>query len=129
MKRRAFLGFLGGAAVSGPTVAKAAASDISSLSIPSIGAPNSPMSGGVWDVPSSDNSWAKQSLKRFLGKTAEQIAYEKRDIHVSSLDPNIACLRSVALGRKIEMTRTIAYERREKMHEWNLRGHIAGWWG
>lgn len=126
MKRRAFLGFLGGAAVSGPTVAKAAAADMTSLALPAVGSSFPPAVGGL---ASSDNSWAKNALKRLIGKTAEQIAYEKRDLHIGMLDPNVACLRSVALRHKIEMSRDITYVRRERLQETYLRGHIKGWFG
>lgn len=127
MKRRAFLGFLGGAAVSGPTVAKAAAADMSSLAlIPGAGdMPDQPMG---YASASGSNSLAKEALKRFLGKTAEQIAYEKRHYHVAMLDPNVGSLRSVALRHKIEMSRAIGYAKRERLEEANLRGHIKGWW-
>lgn len=56
-------------------------------------------------------------------------SFEKRGFHVSALDPNVASLRSVALHRKIEMTRATNYERREKAEEVYLRGHLKGWFG
>lgn len=129
MKRRAFFGFLGGAAVSGPAVAKAAASDMSSLALDAATSYGGDAPVGGLSSSGSDKSWVKDQLKRFLGKSAAQIAYEKRETHVSRLDPNVACLRSVALGHKIEMTRNIHYERRERSHEAYLRGHLKGWFG
>lgn len=127
MKRRAFLGFLGGAAASGPAMAKAASEmTITDLSV-------SPyISGG--EVPyasvasKDDKIWAKSRLAHLLGKSAEQIAREKRDYCISSLDPDTASLRSVSLGGKIRMQKARSYEMNCKREEERYRGILAGLW-
>ncbi len=130
MKRRAFLGFLGGAAASGPSVAKAAAEmTVADLALgPAF---DGGMPGGVGanlSYPTPDREWASEQLKRLLGKTAVQIAKEKRDYHVSFIDTNTAALRSMSLGAKLRMTREAQYERQVHREQEQWEGVISGLW-
>ena len=129
MKRRAFLGFLGGAAVSGPTVAKAAGEmGLADLSLPNaIGEAVLPSAYGYATQP-DNKGWAKDALKRLVGRSAQQIAREKRDTYVQALDSDTACLRSVAIGAKIRRQKRLNYETNIARDEERYRGIIAGWW-
>lgn len=127
MKRRAFLGFLGGAAASGPAMAKAAGEvTIADLSVGSYSSGGEVLYASV--SSKDDKSWAKSQLTHLLGKSAEQIAREKRDYYISSLDPDTASLRSVSLGGKIRMQKARSYEMNCKREEERYRGILAGWW-
>ena len=128
MKRRAFLGFLGGAAVAGPSVAKTAAQmTVADLSVGSHGAQFASGYAVTGGNPSSQSSWAKEALKKMAGKSAQQIAYERRKYQIGHLDSGVASLRSVALRHKIQMTKNIAYERDQDMEKTWLQGQIKGW--
>ena len=129
MKRRAFFGLLGGAAVAGPQAVKSAAemtlADVrlssSGPGVPSIGYPDAV-------AISDDGSWAKASLSRLLGKSHAQAEMEKRRQYVDALDPQIGALRSVALHRKVAMQRDVSYARSQSQERGYLEGMIAGWW-
>ncbi len=128
MKRRAFLGFLGGAAASGPALAKSAASaSLADLSIPNA------LSGGVGFVSNAtasmmdDTGWAKDRLTHILGKTATQIAFERRRHHIGALDPNIGALRSVSLQSKIEWSRSLSYDRNAREEKSYFQAVVEGW--
>lgn len=129
MERRAFLGFLGGAASSGPAIVKSAAQmGLHDLTMPGI------VRGGgsgieAADAPACDaKDYAKRGLAKLLGKSAAQIARDKRDTYIDGLDPCIASLRSMALGAKVRLQRDINYNRRRNRDEERFRGILAGWW-
>lgn len=123
MKRRKFLGFLGGAAVAGPGMAKAAATQgIEALSVSPVmpmnmvnpgmfGTAASAISGPVDDF--DPVGWARRDLARFLGKSAEQLIRERNGIQVAMLDPDIASMRSLSLGAKVRMQRERLFERQQ----------------
>ena len=133
MKRRAFLGFLGGAAVAGPTAAKSAAE----MTMADLRAPGVSLNSVMGDAPKSIGEcdrdpvsvkeYAQSSLKKLLGKSARRIAFEKRTRWIDGLEPDVAGLRSVSLQHKIKMSRERAYDRAERIDEDTLRGRIAGW--
>lgn len=125
MKRRGFLGFLGGAAVAGPAMAKEAITGPGSLQIgtASVGMANSAAGEAagwfsgydkVSELPSisphDPAHWAQRELKQFLGRSAEEIAERKRSITVHALDPDIAALRSFSLDAKVRMQRNRIFE-------------------
>lgn len=122
MKRRGFLGFIGGAAVAGPSMAKQAmAQGMEAMSVgptlSSMGyAINAPISRtdsavGPTDGPYDAVRWAKRDLARFFGKSAERLLKERLDTHVGYLDPDIAVMRSLSLTTKIRMQRDRNFER------------------
>lgn len=128
MKRRNFLGFMTGAVVSGPKIAQAAGE----MSLGDLNLTNGNFQGVEVATPSErcwpnkdDTSYAKECLKNFLGKTAEQMAKEKRQTYINSLDPDIAGLRSMSLRSKMEMQRTLIYNRGRHNTEEHLRDRIA----
>lgn len=111
MKRRGFLGMLGGAAVAGPAMAKEAAVQLAGLATPGIGAgAGANLAGNIgfaakgrtigrdaeWD-PLAD---AKRDLARLLGKSASELAKERRAFNISALDPDLAVARSFSLDFK-----------------------------
>lgn len=130
MKRRSFLGFLGGAAAAGPSMAKGAA-DIAMSDLRLAGSmygDGSASAGYPITASGSASSWAKESLERFLGKTPDMIAYEKRGRSVHALEPDVASMRSLSMRAKVSMSRDRQYERATRQEHENLLGHIAGWW-
>jgi len=136
MKRRAFLGFLGGVAVAGPQAAKSAAEmTMADLNLPGIGLLGG--SGGYGALASAGDSsvrsynhvdWAKSSLKMLTGLKTPEIERKKLEYHVHQLDPNIAALRSVALVSKIRVSRDAQFAQSQHRERSYLEGIIAGWW-
>lgn len=128
MKRRAFLGFLGGAAVAGPQAAKSAAQmTMADTSFAGLGLARN-MGALAAGSESPDKSWAVTSLKRLVGMSDVEVARRKRGHYVDGLDPEVASLRSVSLVHKVRMTRDRAFERRNQDERTYLEGVIAGLW-
>jgi hypothetical protein len=105
MKRRSFLGFLGGAAASGPTLAKGIASDAYF--------PTPPMGGG-WiggAVKSSEGDWRPSrilELRRLLsGDDGGEAARNRRQNRLSQLEQTerfrLDSLRSISPSHKMSM--------------------------
>lgn len=111
MKRRGFLGALGGAAVAGPSVAKNALAQLPT----GLGhtAPGIPPSGylNAVDKSSISGDWELnqiERLRRLLSgeKTDEEReaeAIERRENRNNIMGQEIACLRSVSGTAKLEM--------------------------
>jgi hypothetical protein len=110
MKRRGFLGFMGGAVAAGPGMAKQAMVQIGDLSIP--------MSGGIArgfntdpnEAPTysgGDDGWQMErwsTFQKFL-LSPEKLWKRRLDTHVNFLDPDIAQMRSISMVSKIRMQR------------------------
>lgn len=128
MKRRAFLGFLGGAAVAGPQAAKSAAEmTMADLRFPGIagnavGALGGPVASGP------DRGWAKTQLAKLIGQSAKELEVRKTRYWCDGLSPDVAVLRSVALPRKIAMSKERQFEASLRNERGYLEGVIAGWW-
>jgi len=132
MKRRGFLGFLGGAAIAGPSMAKqAVAATVADLNLAGL-------SGGIpvpdYDGPvgqaiggSGAKEWAVARLAKLAIRTAEQHDYHRRSVRPNMLDPDIASYRSIALHQKIRMQRDRDYVRGLEQERASLQGAIAGW--
>lgn len=117
MKRRGFLGLMGGAAVAGPAMAKEAvtklaqASTLADLQLPS--ALGQVAEAGGWarglvaggGTPFDHVTRAKKKLDLIRGFTADQRSALKAGQHVASLDPDLASYRSFSLAAKIDMQR------------------------
>lgn len=126
MKRRSFLGFLGGAVVGGPKVAQSAADKLSGIGLGlgnAHGMEVASYSGYAIppDAPLDATTFAKSALKTLLGKSEEQIAEERRRIYISNIDPDIACLRSMTLTSKIRLQRKVAHNQMQSHEEKRLR--------
>jgi hypothetical protein len=121
MKRRGFLGSVVGAAVAGPSMAKQAiASGMEGLNLGGVGMLEKGISIGGMGYASATNAvdgnydpldWPKRELAEFLGKSAADLARERLETHVAQLDPDIACMQSIALQAKIRMQRDRTFER------------------
>ncbi len=130
MNRRKILGFLGGAAVAGPSMAKAAAvQGIDALSLGGIGQAGTIISGGYGvanpagsgpvDGDYNPLAWARKDLARFLGKTTEQLLREKNGIQVMALDPDLAAMRAISLDAKVRIQRDRIHKRnQEQERDW-----------
>lgn len=130
MKRRGFLGFLGGAAVAGPSMAKQAVS--AGLNDLSLGGAAGSLSSGNWAgysvvSGSGPNQWASNEMAKLLGRTAAQHAFHKRQISIHALDPDLAGYRSFALHEKIRLQREREYRRSLESSRSIFEAHIAGW--
>lgn len=132
MKRRNFLGFMVGAAASGPSIAKSA----SQLSMADLNYAGISLGGGGGsgelakapcpsDVYYDEKSWAKKALSGLLGKTAKEIEKGRRETYVGGLEPDVAVLRSMTLTSKIRLQRKIYYDRQRMFEEERLRDMIA----
>ena len=115
MKRRAFFGLVGGAAVAGPAMAKEAvtklaqATALSDLQLPyglgyagETAAAQSMLGGyGMMDHVAR----AKKKLDLIRGFTAAQRSEMKAGQNVHELDPDLASYRSFSLAAKIDIQR------------------------
>lgn len=124
MKRRGFLGIVGGAAVAGPSIAKEVVASLpAGLVAPSVPMTTLGYSSGKGLVcttePGSEHSWRLQEIaeiKRFL--TGELSDEEKESRNRQRLyrreqviNQNVACLQSVSGSRKLAI-----YGRRMELH-------------
>lgn len=129
MKRRGFLGFMGGAAVAGPGMVKeAAAKTLADLSLGGIGGfpPSSPYPSGAINSL-GQMEWASKELAKLGLRPAAQHAFHKRRTQVHSLDPDLASYRSIALHRKISIQRERQYERELRETKSYFEATVAGW--
>lgn len=115
MKRRGFLGFLGGAAVAGPGMVKNAAAQTMADLHPSgialsssAGISNGPMEA----VPMNDITYQAERFARWniARLNPEWLSRKRRERWVDGLDPDIASYRSISLGSKIRMQRNRNFE-------------------
>lgn len=131
MKRRSFLGFLGGAVASGPSAVTSVAEVSNKLSLDGLATPKPHTPPLSWKFPilSDPKEFAKRSLLEEFEECLPEHLERKRSEHkVSALDPNIASLRSVSLSSKIRMTRDFDFERSRERRKHYLMGIIEGWW-
>ena len=116
MKRRNFLGFLGGAAVGGKQVAAKAIESAAALSLPDVAIKTGVLASGSAGIggPSIDPAYkamrVKQIAKELMGfrKSKSKLIEEARlQMHDSPfrLEPDLHSLRSMSLTRKIHIQR------------------------
>jgi hypothetical protein len=128
MKRRGVLGFLGGAAVAGPSMAQQAiASGLEGLQIGTFSGLEKGIGGAAYasglassgpfeDANYDPAGWAKRDLAEFLGRSAADLARERLDTGVDRLDPDLACMQSIALQAKLRIQRDRNFERNRAQH-------------
>lgn len=122
MKRRGFLGFIGGAAVAGPSMAKAvvaqgmeamslggAANQLGGLASSGIAASNYGLNPHPpFDEPMSPldpRHWLQRELAEFVGMSAQDKQDRRMRTWVQSLDPDLAVNRSMSLSAKLRIQR------------------------
>lgn len=132
MKRRKFLGFLGGAAVAGPaaaqTAATAAMSDLAIAGNIAYGGLGAPTMGMSISPEGGNHSWAKEQLKRLLGRSAVERSMRKQRHGIYSLDPHYAACRSISLVNKIRLSIEADFERNEARERTYYQGVIDRLW-
>jgi hypothetical protein len=130
MKRRGFLGFLGGAAVAGPGMAKEmaakAAMELSGTGMSTLG---SYIGGGAVQEAGyaiqapSFLERARASVQLLRGLTSDQRAELRRRVgDVRNLDPDLASYHSMSMGARIEI-------QRDRNVEAYLRSRKTWWQG
>lgn len=138
MKRRGFLGFLGGAAVAGPSMAKqAVASGLEAMQVS--GGPHPVAPPGAYSIgrslgenigyeepsPMDADHWAQRQLREFLGMSDEDKKQRRLEQHVHALDPDLVANRSFSLSAKLRIQRDRDFARSMASQEIDLRREIA----
>lgn len=133
MKRRGFLGLIGGAAVAGPSMAKQAiAASLGDTLLSQVGG-GALRSGGdagpaaPWVSDGGDSHWAVKRMAKLALRTAAQHAFHIRRQNISSLDTDLAANRSMALQMKVRLQREREYWRQLEGERGYLEAQIAGW--
>lgn len=113
MNRRSFVGLLGAVGIGGPkAVTKLAApSTIEALSLAGISAGHD---GPVQGMGGNHRDYAADILKKMAIPGTYKHDVEMSRHWIGGLDANTASLRSVALGRKIEISRRVQYLRQQR---------------
>lgn len=133
MKRRGVFGLLAGAAVAGPSMAKAAVADLGSLKVASaagygIEAATTGFGGGYPIGPSDEYNplkWAQAAVQEFMGRSAAELLEARLETTVHALDPDIAGMVSISLDAKIRMMRDRLFERNQRQHLKYLHRELA----
>jgi hypothetical protein len=138
MERRGFLGFLGGAAVAGPSMAKQAVA--SGLEAMQVDGGQHPIAGvGPWSSgrslvdnigyeelsPVDADHWLQEELREFLGMSEEDKKRRRSEQHVHALDPDLVANRSFSLTAKLAIQRDRDFSRSMANQEHYLRRQIA----
>jgi hypothetical protein len=138
MKRRGFLGFLGGAAVAGPSMAKqAVASGLEAMQVG--GGMDAMAKGSPWVAgqslaenigyeepsPMDDDHWTQRQLREFLGMSDEEKKHRRSEQHVHALDPDLVANRSFSLSAKLRIQRDRDFARSMANQEHYLRREIV----
>lgn len=135
MKRRGFLGFMGGAVVAGPSMAKQAAQTvgIEAMSLGSI-APDYDLSAGSYGVSGGPanaeydhGQWLKDRIAEVSGISNEERARRMASIHPSTLDPDLAVNRSMSLQFKVREQKRRILERSMAAEHFSLSRDLAAY--
>lgn len=137
MKRRGFLGFLGGAAAAGPAMAKTAIAEmpkgmlggIGNMPVGSYGGYGSPMA----QAAGSESDWRLSeiaNLKRIISgdlndEEKEQRRREQMYTMEAIIDQNIAVLVSVSGPKKLAMRRDRVRKLHEQIRLSETRGYLS----
>ena len=123
MNRRSFLKFLPAGVIGAKQAAVEAAEKLALDGVSgSMNLRGSPVSsaGSV----GIGNDWARANLKRLVDP--EWIAYRKQQVAVGALDADLAMMKSIALGRRIDMQRDRNFQRETDRERSYLEKTIAG---
>jgi len=123
MNRRSFLKFLPAGVIGARQAAAEAAEKLAlngvSGSMSLSGAPST-VAGPI----GIGNDWARANLKRLIDP--EWLAYRKQQVAVGALDADLAMMKSIALGRRIDMQRDRNFQRETDRERSYLEKTIAG---
>lgn len=124
MKRRSFLGLLGGAVAAGPQ-------SLGDLSLERMGI-TTQLATRSMEEPVGSNAgqqrWAKDRLKEIMGWPDKAVSLRKKTSYLHGLDPDVAALRSVSLTNKVRMSRELQFQRDLEAEKARLFGIVEGWW-
>ncbi|MEQ9634617.1 MAG: hypothetical protein RLW68_00885 [Devosia marina] len=134
MKRRGFLGLMGGALAAGPSMAKEAVAGLESLSVPGamhvapyidIGTTET----GIYPVDEKDShgDWLRARLAEVTGTTEQQKRERLAQMTVRQLDPDLAVNRSFSLSAKVEMQKRRDLERDLAASKRYYTNELAEW--
>lgn len=132
MKRRGFLGFMGGALAAGPSMAKQAAVGIESLALPTIPYPEEAIEG--WGGPAGLSTgehdhlkWMRDRIAGLTGMSAEERRDRMETMSVTQFDPDIAVNRSMALHAKVREQKRRNFEQSRGRELRHLNRELAEW--
>lgn len=139
LKRRGFLGVLGGAAVSGPAMAKQAvaqaAAGLDGLSLTGLGttagyvsvgdAVINTQTGNYGGVEYDHGNWLLEQLSKLTGLSDEDKAERMDRVYVQNLDPDLAVNRSYSLSAKLQIQKKRNYDRELKREIKDTRKYLA----
>ena len=131
MKRRGFLSFLGGAAVAGPSMARAAVTPVAeSLSVPGVGLPSGYYGGGMPSMDEGEDiarevTRLRTGLAKLLGRSAEDLARERRSMSANWLDPDLAAMQSLSLDYRLKKQRDRNFQRQQEEQRGWIESRIA----
>lgn len=144
MKRRGFLGLMGGAAVAGPSMAKQAVASVGldAMSLPSMGS----IGGDKWNANyeplnpynsqlpinqdgDSVHDWLVSSLKSITGMSDQERRERIASQYVTHLDADLAVNRSFSLSFKIQEQRRRNFEAWRKGETSRLQKQLAKYLG
>lgn len=133
MKRRGFFGLMGGAAVAGPSMVKAAAAQgMEAMNIGNsmglVGTGANAFYGGEEAFsdagiapdemsPLDPRHWVQRQLSDFLNQSAEEVLAQRLGTSVQTLDPDLAVSRSFSLAAKMRIQRDRNFERNRTEHK------------
>lgn len=133
MKRRAFFGLLGGAAVAGPSMAKQAVASVGlhAMPLPMLSPDYGPEPGYSGSIQSSIGEeydhvkWLGDQIKSITGISAEERRERIAMQHVSVLDPDLAVNRSFSLSHKVQEQKRRNFDRYQEREHRSLKRQLA----
>lgn len=136
MKRRNFLGLIGGAAVAGPSMAKqAVASGLEAAQVAggfgntAIGMAGSQVYSGspIADGISAYNhgDWLRERIKELTGMSKAERRDRMAGMYVTTLDPDLAVNRSFSLSRKVIIQKERDFDRQLEQNKRSLKRELA----
>ena len=136
MRRRGVLGLIAGGLASGPSMAAKAVAGLEATTLPSLGFSGAGVAAGIgqyYHGDKPDNSeynhgaWIRERLAELNNVTAEDRRDRIAGQYVSSLDPDLAVNRSMALWAKIAEQKRREYERTMASERKNLTRELTMW--
>lgn len=137
MKRRGFLGLMGGALAAGPSMAKEAVAGLESLAVPGqiagaeefvkSGWGSTSIGGYPVDADHSHGDWLREEIAKITGMTDQRKREIMANMTVRHLDPDLAVNRSFSLSAKVEMQKRRELERDLAANKRHYARELADW--